>query len=237
MLALVYAPGTRPDIAALGALCAQNDLRIPFSITHIANGPSCWAELLASGLTFDCRGLLPGEGAIHPGPGSLLGLHEPPAGEVVTLEPGPHLAEGRGMLPVVRTLAGLGAELGRLPGLTGAFWQPARCWMAPKYFRGIMDEWLSGGAFPALGLTALQRDADGGMVSAGLDFLIGQELRFEPDRKLLPAAIARIAVRLIHALVETGTVHEPCEYTGPEGERLLVEPVRQGRQLRVSVQR
>lgn len=237
MLALVYAPGTRPGIAALEALSSQEGLRVPFRISHVGEDPALWAELLASGLTFDCRGLGPGEGMAHPGAGSLLGLHEPPSGEVVTLEPAPHLAEGRGLLPVVRALAGLGAELGRLPGLAGAFWQPARSWMAPKYFCGIIDDWLSGGAFPALGLTALQRTADGGMVSVGLDFLIGQELHFEPNRKLFPAAIARIAVRLIHELVESGALREAAEFIGPEGERLLIEPVRQGRQLRISVQR
>ena len=141
------------------------------------------------------------------------------------------------MLPVVRILAGIGAELAQLPGLGGVFWQPAQCWMAPKYFRGVVAEWLGGGAFPALGLTALQRDSNGAMVSVGLDFLIGQELRFEPDRRLVAAAVARIAMRLIHSLIESGPLTQPADFSGPDGERLRLEPIKNGRQLRIVLQR
>lgn len=220
---------------ALAGLVAAGEMATPFTLSHIASDPEHWVELLAAGLTYDCRGLAPGAPASWPGAGALLGLHEPPPGETITLQPSPHLAEGRGLLPVVRVIAGLGAQLADLPGLVAVHWNPARCWMAPKYFCGVVADWLSGGAFPALGLTSLQRGSDGTMVTAGLDYLIGQELRFEPDRKLVPAAVARIAVRLIHDLVETGPLRREGEFTGPEGEVLRVEPVRQGRQLKVSL--
>lgn len=109
--------------------------------------------------------------------------------------------------------------------------------MAPKYFCGVMEDWLDGGAFPALGFTSLHREADGGMVSVGLDYLIGQELRFLPDRRLIPAAIARMAVRLIHQLVESGPLRSITEFVGPEGERVQVTPVNRGRLLQVTVLR
>jgi hypothetical protein len=75
------------------------------------------------------------------------------------------------------------------------------------------------------------------MVSQGLELLIGQELRFEPDQDLAPAQIARIAVRMIHELVERGPLSETSEFTGPDGEPLLAVPVRDGSQLRIMVRR
>ncbi|HCF25371.1 MAG TPA: hypothetical protein DER67_07610 [Novosphingobium sp.] len=167
----------------------------------------------------------------------MLGLHEIPAGETITLQPSPHLAEGRGMLPIVRVLAGLGTGLATLPGLLAVNWIPARCWMTPKYFCGVIETWLEGGAFPSLGLTSLQRENDGAIVSAGLDYLIGQELRFEPDRRLVPAAAARVAARLTNELVGTGPLQREIEFAGPDGEALKAEPVRQGRQIRLTLKR
>ena len=237
VLSLVYATGQRPTLDALSELTARPGAMQRFSISHIPQGEAVWAELLSAGLTYDCRGLAPGEPAAQPGRGTLLGLPDIPEGEAISLEPAPHLAEGRGLLPVVKVLAGVGAELAHLPGLTGVFWQPARCWMAAKYFRGVVAEWLGGGAFPALGLTALQRENDGAMVSVGLDFLIGQELRFEPHRRLVPGAIARIAMRLIHSLIESGPQMERADYIGPDGERLLLEPIKDSRELRVLLRR
>jgi hypothetical protein len=237
VLSLVYAGGQRPSLEALAELSLRDPISLRFTISHVPSGDAAWAELLAGGLTYDCRGLAPGDPAPQPGRGTMLGLPDIPAGEAISLEPAPHLAEGRGMLPVVRVLAGVGAELAQLPGLNGVFWQPAQCWMAPKYFRGVMAEWLGGGSFPSLGLTALQRQNDGAMLSVGLDFLIGQELRFEPDRRLVPAAVARIAMRLIHSLIESGPLTESADFTGPDGERLSLEPIRGGRQLRVVVRR
>ena len=105
------------------------------------------------------------------------------------------------------------------------------------YFRRIMADWLGGGAFPALGLTSLKREANGAMVSRGLAFLIGQELRFEPDSALAPGDAARIALRIVHELVAGGALTESRELTGPGGERLLAVPVLEGAQLRVMLLR
>lgn len=208
-----------------------------FSISHQPAAGKGWVELLARGMTFDCRGLAPGSGAPYPDSGTLLGLDTMPPGETLALMPGPHLAEGRGLLPVVRVLAGLGARLAELAGVQAVCWNPAGSWMGPDYFRKVMFDWLGGGAFPALGLTTLRRERNGAMVSQGLELLIGQELRFEPDAELAPAQIARIAVRMIHELVERGPLAEAGEFEGPGGEPLLAVPVREGSQLRVMVRR
>ena len=237
ILSLIFAEGSRPDVAALATLAARGDGLVRFSISHEPVPFAGWVELLATGLTFDCSGLEPGAPAAQPGDGALLGLAERPTGEALALAPAPHLADGAGMLPVIRFIAGLGAELTSLPGIKAAVWNPARCWMAPDYYRKFVSAWLNGGAFPALGLTSLQREMDGAIITVGLSLMTGQELRFEPHNGTPPAGIARIAVRLIHALIDSDPITMPYEFAGPEGETFDVVPIQQGRQLRVTMRR
>ena len=240
VLSLVFAEGQRPDITALVALAEASLQRAPvsrFMISHRPMPSEGWAELLASGLTYDCAGLNPAPPAFSPVGGALLGLEQQPVGEAISLSPGPHLAEAMGMLPVVRVLAGLGAQLASLPGAAAVCWNPARCWMPVAYFCKVVDNWLANGPFPALGLTSLERDGDGSIISVGLALLIGQELRFSPDAKLVPADIARIAVRLIHALIETGPLAAQHSFLGPDRETLLVTPNPLGTLLEVTIER
>ncbi len=156
-----------------------------------------------------------------------------PAGEVLALVPGPHLAGGAGVLPVLRGIAGLGARLATLPGVRAVVWTPAAAWVAPELFQRSVNEWLSGGAFPALVLIALERERNGAMASRGLQLLTGQELRFEPDKRMQSAAMARLAVRLVHELVHAEPLTEHRDFQGPGGEHLLAVPVRGGTQIRI----
>lgn len=208
-----------------------------FSISHRPDPAEGWLELLSNGLTFDCHGIVPGEPAATPPRGAMLGLDAIPDGEAIALRPGPHIAAGRGMLPVVRALAAVGVRLATLPGVRAVCWQPAGSWMEAGYYRRVVGDWLDGGAFPALGLTSLRRESNGAMVSLGLGLLIGQELRFEPERNLSAGAVARISVRLIHELISNGPLAEAKEFVGADGEQLLAVPVRGGEQLRVMVRK
>jgi hypothetical protein len=237
ILVLSFEEGTRPDRDAIRALADGQSGGVRFSASHLPDPTEGWIELLASGLTFDCHGLDPAAPLALPPHAALLGLEAQPKGEGIALGPGPHLAEAAGMLPVIRQLAGIGAAIAQLPGASAVAWNPARCWMPATYFCKVIGNWLAGGPFPALGLTSLQRESDGAMQTVGLDLLTGQELVFAPDRVLGPADIARIAVRLIHALIEVDPLTGPHEFTGPDGEPIDVVPIRDGRQLRVSVRR
>jgi hypothetical protein len=49
--------------------------------------------------------------------------------------------------------------------------------------------------------------------------------------------MARIAVRLIHALIEVEPLAAPHQFVGPEGETIDVVPFAHGQQLSVSVRR
>ena len=208
-----------------------------FIASHLPDPEAGWLELLAAGLTFDCRGLAPAPGEPMPAHDALLGLEAKPQGEAISLAPGPHLAEAAGMIPVLKVLSGIGATLAGLPDVVAVAWNPARCWMPAGYFRKVVSGWLAGGPFPALGLTSLQRNPDGSIETVGMDLITGQELLFAPDRKLAPADAARIAVRLIHALIEVEPLAGPHEFTGPEGETIDVVPIGGGRQLRVTLRR
>ena len=237
MLTLAFAEGTRPDREAVLDLAGAEGGGPRFAASHLPDPGEGWFELLASGLTFDCRGLAPAQAEPLPAHEALLGLEHPPRGEAIALTPGPHLAEAAGMLPVIRVLAGIGATIARLPGAQAAAWNPARCWMSAAYFRKVVGNWLAGGPFPALGLTSLQREGNGSMQTVGPALLTGQELVFAPDRRLGPADMARIAVRLIHALIEVEPLGAPHQFAGPDGETIDVVPTADGRKLRIAVRR
>ena len=229
ILSVLFAPGQRPDADALEALSVASlagdaALPIPFSLTARSYDDDGWAELLAMGLAFDCLELAPRRATRHANPGQPLGLDAVPDGELIVLQPGPHLIGGAGLLPVVRVLAGLGLALSTLPGALAVCWGPAGTCMAPDYYKRIVGSWLAGGAFPALGLTMLHRTADGAMESRGLAFMTGQELRFEPAAGLSPQQAGQIAVRLIHLLAENGPLVDTGELTGPAGEVLQAAP-------------
>lgn len=238
VLSLIFAKGHRPDCAAVSALAEASEGDSPrFAISHVPAGQADWLELLLSGMAIDCHGLAPGPAAAAPLPGAMLGLGALPDGEAISLHPGPHLADAAALLPVVRAVAVLAAQLAALPGLVAVCWNPAQSWMAPAYFRKVIGDWLAGGPFPALGLTSLHRTAQGGMDSRGLAFFTGQELSLPAALGRNPADQARIAVRLINELVGRDPLVEPIEVTGPAGERLVIAPILAEHKLRVIVGR
>jgi hypothetical protein len=240
---LLFAPGDRPSGQAIAALARD---KAGFAVSFDpAEGDDrdgapaeagTWLELLANGLTFDLVGLAPGQPAELPAADQMFGLPEtfdPARMEAVTLRPGPHLAAGAGMLPVVRSLAWLAARLADLPGIRAVAWHPARCWSAPAHFRDLVLRWTEGGVFPGLGLASLSPMPDGGVQSHGLALFSGQELRLEPELARDRAAGAKIALRLMHWLVEHGRLDAQERLTGPDGQPLRLEPSPNGRFVRV----
>lgn len=226
-LSLLFAAGQRPSVSDIVRF-AETVARQPgFGIAHLPEPDQGWIELLAMGLTFDCNGIAPFDGKRPVRPRQLFGL--PPTIEhelleTIDIKPGPHLSDGARLMPVVRGLVGLGAQLADLPGVQAVCWNPAQSWMEPTYFRRIIDDWLHGGAFPALGLTTLEQRPDGSMVSSGLAFLTGQELFLVPKAGATAAETAKLAVRVIDELVYAGPLLEPAQYAGPNGEELRAEP-------------
>jgi hypothetical protein len=198
-------------------------------------GAPVWLELLESGLSFDLTGLAPGPPAAPSPYRRILGLDEDEvhALEALTLSPGPHLAGGAGMVPVLRTLAALGGSLAGLDGVHAVCWHSSRCWSEPGIYREAVARWVEGGVFPALTLTSLAMSSDGGMHSEGLALFTGQELRLEPELVRDPAAAAKLAVRLIDHLVERGRVVGREVTAGPDEVSLRLEPSANGQFVRV----
>lgn len=239
VLSLLYAAGERPsadDVARLldGQAAPSEQMA---RISHRPDEAEGWVELLASGLTFDLSGLAPAS-PISPEPDvhrfGVSADMQSAALEEVVLAPGEHTASGAAMLPIVRVMCGLGARLALLGKVKAVCWHPAHSWMEPSYFRRIIAAWLGGGAFPALGLTALVRTPDGALESRGLAFFTGQELRMDAREGESAAATAKLAVRVIDLLVRQGRVGQQFDLPGPDGKQLLVVPSPDGEIVRVS---
>lgn len=229
VLAVLYPSGGRPSLGDVRRIGSESGA---FAVTFDPGSDSAWAELLITGLTFEVYGLAPGQAETKPEVAHRFGLaddwsNEPM--EAVVLRPGAHLAGAGAMLPVVRGGVALAAALADGTAASAVVWIPARSAMAPAYFAATVDDWLGGGAFPALGLTALAPSALG-VASEGLAFFIGQEL--EVHGKDVRHS-GRIAVRMIHALTGQGPLTAPTEFIGPEGEPLLAKPVSDGTRIRV----
>jgi hypothetical protein len=238
----LFAPRDRPDKAAVRALSAGDggfSISLDPQASEGAQGDAAngvWLELLASGMTFDLAGLAPGAAAERPAMRHVYGLPEAIGSqglEAITLRPGPHLVAGGTMLPVVRCLAWLTARLAALPGAVAVAWHPARCWSAPQAFRAGVLRWVEGGVFPAFSLAALAETADGALQSEGVALFSSQELRIEPELAEDRAAAAKIGLRLLHWLVESGKLTAGQDVSGPDGQRLRLELSVNGRFVRV----
>jgi hypothetical protein len=231
VLSLLFPAGSRPAAGDLARLAESLPGTPGFSITHAPPEAEGWIELLSMGLTFDCSGLAPAAAHGLPPRMQTFGLEPGDADrelEAIELAPGPHLAGGERLMPLVRGMVGLAAQLAALEGVVAVCWHPAGSWMEPGYFRRTVGEWLRGGAFPALGLTSLERLSDGVMTSRGLAYLTGQELRLRPKAGASAADAARLAVRLIDELVYSGPLRERAQYSGPQGEDLIAVPDEDG---------
>lgn len=236
-LTLLFAARQRPsveDVRRALAISMADQGRQAARISHEGRPDQGWLELLASGLTFDLTGLAPtgpeAPGAAH----RLFGVarkEEILGKEAIRLAPGPHLASAGSMIPVFRTMASIAAKLASALGAFAVCWAPAGSCMEAGYFARIVGAWLEGGAFPALGLTGIDRQADGSFETTGLAWFTGQELRVEGKAGEAPADTVKLAVRMIDHLVRNGAIEERERLTGPGGEAVLAIPAADGRSI------
>ena len=228
----MFAAGKRPTANDIERLLSSPDLA--GAAAHISYRPpndEGWLEILATGLTFDLLGLAPQQPASTPPIENFYGVTAnalPEHTEAVTLVPGEHINSLRATLPVVRAMTSLAASIALPLGAQALCWHPASSVMEPQYFSRIVFNWLAGGAFPALGLTAVLEQADGSIASRGLTYFIGQELQLEARKGEAKADSVKLAVRLIDHLVRSGRLQAARELQGPGGERLVAEPSSSG---------
>ena len=229
-LLLLFPAGKRPTVAMLQDAATGTDRLSVSSVLGEdggTRGPS-GVELLRDGMTYDLVGATPGAGFAIPASRHRLGVASGVVEEqceALSLQPGPHLASGAHTLPVVRTMMSVATLIvPQLSDLQAVAWPSAGTLIGPDFFISSMTAWISGGAFPALGLTAFAADADRGLRSEGLAFFTGQELRLEPGFAEDHTAGVRLGIRLVNHLVGPGRVLETEAIIGPEGERLTLDP-------------
>lgn len=227
-LSLLFASDKRPSADDVERLLQSSD--IAGAAAHVSYRPKDdregLLELLVSGLTFDLVGLEPAA-ALPPPPRThqfgLTGDDAREGLEAITLLPGHHLSGGHAMIPVVQAMLGLAGHIALPLSVEAVCWHPAQSWMEPQYFSRVALGWLSGGAFPALGLTALTHTADG-VRSEGLAFFSGQELMVMRRKGEGAADTAKLAVRFIDYIATNGPFRRELEFQGPDGEALRVVP-------------
>lgn len=232
---MLFAVGARPTAGEIERLLtASSQPGHAARISHRPPDDHGWLELLASGLTYDLRGLAPGCAAPIPPLCDVYGLPQDIDKfefEAISLAPGPHIAAGGSLMPVVRILIGVAANLALELPITAVCWSPAGSWMEPRYFGRIVVNWLSGGAFPALGLTCLRSRPDGVIESTGLAFFTGQELLVPERLGETKAEAVKLAGRIVDHLVRHGPLERSDTFSGPGGEQLVIERSSDGRHV------
>jgi hypothetical protein len=227
-LSLLFAKGKRPSADDIARLLEASE--IAGAAAHVSYRPpddrEGLLELLVSGLTFDLVGLAPASVLPPPPRRHQFGLSADDATqqlEAITLLPGQHLSGGHAMIPVVQAMLGLAGHIALPLDVVAVCWHPAQSWMEPQYFSRVALGWLSGGPFPALGLTALDHTA-AEVRSEGLAFFSGQELLVRRREGESRADIAKLAVRFIDYVVANGPFRREVEFEGPDRELLRVVP-------------
>lgn len=234
---MLFAKGKRPSADQIERLLEASE--IAGAAAHVSYRPlddhDGLLELLISGLTFDLVGLEPAAAMSPPPSAHQFGLSPQDLGdglEAITLVPGQHLSGGHAMIPVVQAMLGLAGHIALPLSVEAVCWHPAQSWMEPQYFSRVALGWLSGGPFPALGLTALRHTAEG-VHSEGLEFFSGQELLVMKREGESLADTAKLAVRFIDFIVTNGPFRREVEFQGPDGEVLRVVPGYFGKQVTV----
>ncbi len=239
-LYLLFSPGARPQRSRVLAAIETHDF---VSVSHDPASSAAdpeqsaegregyagqWLELMISGLTFDLLGLAPAPSVKPPEVAHRMALDvdcNPDEKEAMALVPGPHLADAANSLPIVRAMLDIGCKLARaLEDVEAICWSPSRSAMSTGLLCRSVDAWLGGGPFPALGITAFSQGEDGCLVSEGLAFFVGQELRFHPSLAEDRLAATRLGLRLVDEIVGTGRVEGQREFVTEDGQRLLLAP-------------
>lgn len=224
---MLLAPGSRPAALQIERLFESAEMAgTAGRISHRPDRSEGWLEILASGLTFDLRGLSPADPAGHRPSQHCYGFADQAPDEpleALEIIPGGHIAAGGGLLPVIRIMAGLTANLALNLPVEAVVWHTADTWLEPRYFARTVLTWLAGGVFPALGLTALLPASDGSIASRGLAHFTGQEIQLAGAPGEAQAETVKLAVRVIDYLVRTGKLTEARKISDA-GVSLFAEP-------------
>ena len=234
-LAMLFAAGDRPALAEIRDMLDAPELAgFGASLSFYPEPEEGWAEVLVNGLTFDLAGLAPFKPGSYPEPSTHFGTkQETGALEAITIVPGDHIRTSMPVMPLVRAMTALIANLSLPLEAKGVLWAPARTLMEPGYFARVIMNWQSGGVFPALGLTAIDHCEDGSAVTSGLSYFIGQEALIQSGPGEDRAATAKLAIRVVDYLVANGPVERLRALSGIADEPLTAVPAEDGQLVRI----
>ncbi|MBB4856955.1 hypothetical protein HNO88_000252 [Novosphingobium chloroacetimidivorans] len=224
-LSFLFEAGQRPDAAVLRS--ALTSCQAQAQITREEPGA---LEIVANGLAFECQGLAPCEANPVGSPSATYGFSPEPSFdglEAVQLHPGAHLSGGLTLAPVTRALLALSAELAVALPVRAVVWHPADAAIEPQRFSRSVLAWLAGGAFPALGLTALTQLGEGIVVSRGLRHFAGQEVTVRAGAESLA-----VAAGAVDRIVRQGAPSSITEWV-LDGRPFRAEPSRHAGQILV----
>ncbi|WP_209347501.1 hypothetical protein [Pontixanthobacter sp. CEM42] len=236
---MLFPTGKRPAIESVREAVAAID---GVTISHDPEAASPanvdgrhWLEVVIDGLTFDITGLAPGSSA--PLASFVQSTHAGSSGaaEAVAIVPGPHLAGGTYILPVLRGLLSLGAHLGtELHHALAVGWPPSLNTASTAQLGKAAESWANGGAFPSEFLIRFERSPGGAFQSHGLSVFTGQELSLTSDIVESDDLAMRLGWRLANQLVLLGRIEVLEEITGPDGSMLRLAPSYDGDIVEVS---
>lgn len=226
---LIFQTGQRPTAKAVAGLLSAADSGISARMTRDHATPQGQAGILMSGLSFELRGLAPQAPACFGSPRIAYGFEGavPEADvEAVLLVPGEHVRDGLAQQPVMQSTTLLASALALRLDAVAVRWLPADTIIEPRYLAAAVGDWLSGGAFPVRGLTALVPGDGGSFSTRGLGHFIGQELAFEGRADDEDAETTRLLAHVVEHLVRSGSPGERVRL--PAGDAVLVIDPRPG---------
>lgn len=231
-LSVSFDPAARPNLRVVG----EDEQLLP--VNGLKNPPRpTWVELLFAGLTFELEGLEPGRKAVVPRVEFSFDFDDRLSTaryKALRLVPGRHLSGGENSLPVVGAMLELACDMiQHFEGIEAVVWPASRSVIGRRFFESTVTAWLSGGAFPALGMTAFYGTIDGGLHSVGLSYFIGQELRIEPPLASDKLAATRLGIRLVNQLLIMGGLSNSEYVIAPDGSRLVLALSANGKFIRV----
>ncbi|RVQ69245.1 hypothetical protein EKN06_03335 [Croceicoccus ponticola] len=233
--------GARPDADSVRSLFARtlvnSDTQIEVLTDSAREGAgdngSAGATVLIGECRFTIEGLTPGVPAQTLDPSNRFGLDVGALAQAqsIRLAPQSLFVNDISVIAVIRDAVRLALALSGADRCLAVGWAAADSAMSAAYFRKVAADWLGGGPFPALGLVALESDADDGLVSKGLAVVTGQELVIAAMPGMVVADRARIAIRMIDYLVGHGPVDQ-VETIKVEGfSELIMAPDATGKKI------
>jgi hypothetical protein len=148
---------------------------------------------------------------------------------------GDQVGSGRISPSIVKQMLTLSVALGEELDCNAVLWHPSQIVTGFSYFSEAVEQYTSGGPFPVLAFVDFAFANDGSLVTTGLSWLSGQELKLE--KSTLPAMeMMRRAVRISHDIACNGAIDVAMEIDGLDhGERMNLVPSANGQKLHVSI--